>query len=108
RLKGPDENAGSPTALFKSYAQPSVLMGSFESLFLQAEAAERQWISGAAKDFYEQAIRASFDYLEVDAAEFNTYNGQASVNFDNAADKVERIIEQKWLALNSISSIEAW
>ncbi len=107
-FKGPAENDGFPSALFKSYNQPSVLMGSFESLFLQAEAAQRGWIPGTAKSFYEQAIQESFDYMEVDANAFATYNVQTTVNFDDAEDKIERIIEQKWLALNSISSIEAW
>ena len=107
-FKGPEENGGSPAALFKSFDQPSVLMASFESLFLQAEAAQREWIDGSPKLFFEQAIQESFGYMEVNPAEFATYNSQPDVNFDQASDKIERIIEQKWLALNSISSIEAW
>ncbi|MBX3238835.1 MAG: SusD/RagB family nutrient-binding outer membrane lipoprotein [Chitinophagaceae bacterium] len=108
-FKGPGENGGLPAALFKSPGQALVLMGSFESLFLQAEAAQRGWLSGAdAKSLYEQAIRESFKYMEVPDAEFAAYNAQATVNFDEATDKIERIITQKWLSLNSISSIEAW
>lgn len=107
-FKGPEENQGRPAALFKSYDQPSVLMASFESLFLQAEAAQRGWIDGAAKSFYEQAIQESFKYMEVGASEFEDYNSQDEVNLDQAPDKIARIIEQKWLAMNSISSIEAW
>jgi hypothetical protein len=107
-FKGPDENGGKPAALFKSATQASVMMGSFESLFLQAEAAERGWITGSAKAFYEQGIQESFKYMEVAAAAFAAYNSQNIVNLDKADDKIERIIEQKWLALNSISSLEAW
>lgn len=108
-FRGPAENGGQPAALFKSAVQPLVLMGSFESLFLQAEAAARGWITGSsAKALYEEAIRESFKYMEVNAGEFAAYNSQATVNLDNATDKIERIVEQKWLALNSISSIEAW
>lgn len=107
-FKGPEENGGKPAALFKSYDQPSVLMASFESLFLQAEAAQRGWIDGAAKTFYEEAIQESFKYMEVSTSEFADYNNQDEVNFDQASDKIARVIEQKWLALNSISSIEAW
>lgn len=107
-FKGPEENGGAPAALFKSYDQPSVLMASFESLFLQAEAAQRGWIDGSPKLFFEQAIQESFDYMEVDPSEFAAYNDQPDVNLDQASDKIARIIEQKWLALNSISSIEAW
>lgn len=107
-LLGPNENGGKPAALFKSPTQPSVLMGSFESLFLQAEAAQRGWIEGTPKGYYEEAIRESFKYMNVDPAAFESYNSQAIVNLDDTAEKITRIIEQKWLALNSISSIEAW
>ncbi|MEZ0486539.1 SusD/RagB family nutrient-binding outer membrane lipoprotein [Fibrella aquatica] len=107
-FKGPQENSNRPAALFKSATQPSVLMGSFESLFLQAEAAQRGWLSGSAKDLYEKGISESFKYMEVPATELAVYNAQATVNLDQATDKIARIVEQKWLALNSISSLEAW
>ena len=106
--KGPVENNGNPTGVFKRFNQPSVLLSSFESLFLQAEAAQRGWIAGAAKTFYENAIQESFKYLTVPVSEFAAYNAQNNVNFDSGSDKITRIIEQKWLALNSINSIEAW
>ncbi|MGV3561036.1 SusD/RagB family nutrient-binding outer membrane lipoprotein [Larkinella arboricola] len=107
-FKGPQENNDKPGALFKSATQPSVLMGSFESLFLQAEAAQRGWITGSAKTFYEQGIQESFKYMEVAATAFAAYNAQPTVNLDQVPDKMAAIITQKWLALNSISSIEAW
>lgn len=107
-FRGPTENTQKPAALFKSAMQPSVLMGTFESLFLQAEAAQRGWISGSAKNLYEQAIQESFKYMEVGVGAFAPYNAQPSVNFTDATNKIARIIEQKWLALNSISSLEAW
>ncbi len=108
-FRGPAENGGQPAALFKSPVQALVLMGAFESLFLQAEAAARGWITGSsAKALYEEAIKESFKYMEVGAGAFDAYNAQATVDLDAAPDKIERIAEQKWLALNSISSIEAW
>ncbi len=107
-LKGPNENGGQPTGLLKGFNQPAVLLSSFESLFLQAEAAQRGWIGGSASGFYENGIRESFKYLEVPATEFTAYNAQAGVNYTLAANKIERIIEQKWLSLNSINSFEAW
>jgi hypothetical protein len=106
-LLGPNENGSQPAGLLKSAQQPSVLLASFESLFLQAEAAERGWLSGA-EQLYEEAIKESFKYMTVPASEFAVYNSQPSVTFALAPNKVQRIIEQKWLALNSISSIEAW
>ncbi len=107
-LKGPAENGNQPAALFKSLVQPSVLMTAAESLFLQAEAAQRGWLSGSAQAFYEEAIRESFKYMEVPASAFTAYNAQETVSFNAAPNKIARIIEQKWLALNSISSVEAW
>jgi hypothetical protein len=107
-FRGPNENTNRPAGLFKSFNQPAVLLSSFESLFVQAEAAQRGWISGSAATLYENGIRESFKYAEVNAAEFAAYNAQASVSFSAASDKIERIIEQKWLAMNSTNSIEAW
>lgn len=107
-FRGPNENSNKPAGLFKSFSQPAVLLSSFESLFLQAEAAQRGWISGSAASFYENGIKESFKYLEVNASDFVAYNNQASVNFAAAGNKIERIIEQKWLSMNSINSIEAW
>jgi len=108
-FRGPLENGGQPAGLFKSPTQPLVVMGAFESLFLQAEAAERGWLSGAnAKSLYENGIRESFKYMGAAEADFALYNEELSVNYDEAADKIERIISQKWLALNGINSIEAW
>ena len=56
-----------------------MLMGSFECLFLQAEAAERGWIIGQAKFFYEQAIQESFKYIEAGTDGFAVYNTQPVV-----------------------------
>lgn len=107
-LKGPSENGNKASGVFNRFNQPSVLLSSFESLFLQAEAVEREWITGSANAFYESAIKESFSYLSVPAMEFSSYNNQSSVNLANTTAKIARIIEQKWLALNSINSIEAW
>ncbi|WP_143959778.1 SusD/RagB family nutrient-binding outer membrane lipoprotein [Litoribacter populi] len=104
---GPAEN-GSPTGLFRSHNQASMMMSSFESLFLQAEAAQRGWISGSPADFYNRAILESFQLLTVSANETSQYIGQAEVALESAENPLHRIIGQKWLALNSINSIEAW
>lgn len=104
---GPQENGGQPGALFKRSIQSSVLLGSFESLFLQAEAAGRGWISGEAKAYYNLAIEESFKYMEA-AAGYSDYIIQDKVDLDQAVDKIERIIEQKWLSLNTINGFEAW
>ncbi len=107
-FKGPNENNSAPTGLFSKFDQSSVLLSSFEALFLQAEAAQRGWLNGTAKVFYDQAIAESFNYLSVPATELTAYLNQEVVDFEAAPDKIARIIEQKWLSLNSVSSIEAW
>ncbi|HRP58196.1 SusD/RagB family nutrient-binding outer membrane lipoprotein [Agriterribacter sp.] len=104
---GPQENGGQPGALFKRSTQSSVLLGSFESLFLQAEAAERGWISVNAKTLYNLAIEESFKYMEATDG-YAGYIIQDEVDLDKAGDKIERIIEQKWLSLNTINGFEAW
>lgn len=105
---GPVENNNAPAGIFKSPEQPNILLSSFESLFLQAEAAERGWMSGSAAAFYETAILESFRYTETDESLLHEYLLQESVSYSSASNRIERIIEQKWLALNSISNIEAW
>jgi len=105
-----------------------------ETYFLLAEAALREWISGDAKDLYEQGIRTSMEqhgvaignYLSVTAnPEYytdpnnellsfdlsNTSNGgNVTVAWSSAvtdAAKLEAIITQKWIA-NYPLGFEAW
>jgi len=105
-FKGPLDGNNQPAGLFKSATQPLVFFSAAESYFLQAEAAQRGWLNtGAAADFYQQAIAASFDYLGVAKEELQPYLEQVNVRFDNS---IEKIIEQKWLALNGIDGAEAW
>jgi len=101
-------NAG----ILKSATQKAVIMLPSESSFLQAEAVARGWMTGDAKALYQQGIKESFEYLGVAnaAAAAATYYGQAinKVGYDASTNKVEAIIYQKWLSLNSISGWEAW
>lgn len=106
-FKGPQENNGQSTGLFHSFSQPLILLSDFESLFLQAEAAYRGWLTSPMDEFYQQGIQASFTYLKVNTG-LSTYISGPEVTLSNTPNPLEKIIEQKWLALNSISSIEAW
>ncbi|GBU08446.1 hypothetical protein AwDysgo_17770 [Bacteroidales bacterium] len=105
-FRGPQENGGKPAGIYKSSTQPSMFLSSFESLFIQAEAAQRGWINKSSKELYEQAVGESFLYIGASGVE--DYLAQSSVALDNASNKIERIIEQKWLSLNSLSGFEAW
>jgi hypothetical protein len=107
-LKGPQENAGEPTGLLHAFDQSSVLMTAFESLFLQAEAAQRGWIQAEAAELYKEAIKASMVYSKIPEHRIEAYLDQPDIALSADNGALEQIILQKWLALNSISSIEAW
>lgn len=108
-FKGPKENNNTPAGLFKSATQSALIFSASESYFLQAEAALRGWTSRASVDeLYKKAIQASFNYIGVSLAEQNLYLGQESIQLSSASDKLNRIIEQKWLALNGVNGVEAW
>jgi hypothetical protein len=83
-----------------------------ESMFLQAEAAERGWISGDPQTLYQQAITASYEYLLVtsaDSAAAAYYSqGLPNVGWAASSNKLEAIIVQKWAALNGLDLLEVW
>src|SRR5690606_28529477 len=58
---------------------PSVMMPYSEVLFLQAEAAERNWIAGDAAALYRSAIRASMEQLGIPEGEITAYLVQPEV-----------------------------
>ncbi|WP_295770800.1 SusD/RagB family nutrient-binding outer membrane lipoprotein [uncultured Mucilaginibacter sp.] len=94
--------------LAKSETQDQWLFTSVESLFLQAEAMQRGWISGDAKSEYNAAITESFNYLGAPGAATYIVSNTAIVNFDAATDKVRQIVMQKYLALTGINNFEAY
>jgi hypothetical protein len=97
--------------VLKGVDQSSPVLPSHMSLFMQAEAAQRGWIAGSAKDFYQQAITESFINLGRTAAEAMAYYSQAgvnNVNFDASDNKIEAIIRQKWASENSLNPFESW
>ncbi|MFZ5431153.1 MAG: SusD/RagB family nutrient-binding outer membrane lipoprotein [Bacteroidota bacterium] len=104
-FRGPAENGGQPAGLFKSPVQASVLMTSAESIFLQCEAAWRGWITAPAESLYRDAIGESFNYLGVPSGHITEFLTRPGVAYEGT---LEQIIRQKWLALNSLSGIEAW
>jgi len=89
--------------------EPSIVLGYPEVQFMLAEAVVRNWISGDAKTYYENGVKASFDFYHTYADDYASYVKPEdaedyllndSVNFDNAtsADKqIELIITQKYL-----------
>lgn len=108
----PDHVSNFGPGLLKSPEMGSVLMLAAESYFLQAEAALDGYIAGDAQALYEMGITASFDYLGVEEAETEAaaYYSQPieNVGWEASPNKLEAIITQKWLALNSINGFESW
>lgn len=87
-------------AVFTATQAPAVLFSYAEQLFILAEAAQRNLVSGNAADLYEKAIRASFKQYNITGKPVDDYIAQAAVAY-NAGNYKKSIGEQKWLALFS-------
>ncbi|WP_324671553.1 SusD/RagB family nutrient-binding outer membrane lipoprotein [Hymenobacter sp. GOD-10R] len=119
--------------ILKGYDAPVPLLLAAESYFLQAEAKSRGYLTGGdagAKTDYNNGIRASFVYFYTPAPSQSTTANNVSanavpdytkylatntankmVNWDVASDrpdKLDKIIYQKYLAMNTVTAIEAW
>lgn len=88
---------------------PSIIFTAAESLFLQAEAAQRGYITGDAQSLYEAAVQASFNYTG-NSAGYTAYMAQTSpdIQWNLATDKIKLIISQKWFAMNGINILSAY
>ncbi len=86
------------------------ILTDFESLFIQAEAAQRNLISGDAKALYEKAVTRSFVHMGLASGLATNFlaSAYATVNFDVASNKLQLILTQKWAALNGVAPVEVW
>jgi Susd and RagB outer membrane lipoprotein len=107
-----------------SMGQPIMLAA--ESLFLQAEAQLKGYIPGTFATTFDQGITQSFTYLYKDVtnvvgtgknvtADVATYKTDNAASYlvniglaTTAAERLEAIITQKYIALNMINSEEGW
>ena len=71
--------------------------------FLFAEAAQRGFIDADAETFYNEGIRLSFEYWQVNQ-DIDAYLAQDGVSYDG---EMETIITQKWLA-GFLVGLEGW
>jgi hypothetical protein len=100
--------------LIRSYDQDAIIMTDFESLFLQAEAAYKGYITGNVKALYESAVTQSILYMggpTGNTATAATYLADATkpmVNYDAAPNKVKTILTQKWISMIGISPTTLW
>lgn len=110
-----DGISGIGNGILSGYDAPVVLISAAQSNFLQAEAVLKGWVSGDAKTFYENGIKASFRTLlkgkagDVDTA-IAQYIGDSYGNWDSipTGNKLEAIITQKWISMTYTHSFEAW
>ncbi|MDQ2656145.1 MAG: SusD/RagB family nutrient-binding outer membrane lipoprotein [Bacteroidota bacterium] len=85
------------------------LISAAEVHFILAEAAVKGWAAGDAEEHYEEGVRASLETWKVDD-DYATYIAEPEVIFPAAgtdAEKLEQIIEQKWIA-SWTAATEAW
>lgn len=86
---------------------PSVLMTFAEFSFIKAEAAERGWITGSAKQFYEDGIRASLQRWALAPSDISAYLAQSAVQYAGGTVGRNQIALQKWIALFT-EGLDAW
>jgi len=94
-----------------TFDKSSPLLTDFESLFIQAEATERGYLSASTgKALYNAAMTQSFVYMGLTpaAAAAYTVSDKANANYDLASNKINLILQQKWVSLNGVAPIEIW
>ncbi|MDF9796614.1 hypothetical protein OKW21_001877 [Catalinimonas alkaloidigena] len=96
-----------------------IIMTNAETQFILAEAAERGWITGDPEVFYRAGVISSMNYWgvsfpytspegdEVTISDFEDYYAQQEVDYAQAENKLQRIGEQKWIAMY-FTGLEAW
>lgn len=107
--------------LMQSPSQPAILISSWESEFLQAEAVQRGLLPGSAQALYEQAITDNFAWLNVftdgNTANLSTgywstaYLAQNIANVSwaaSSADPLGAILTQKYISECFTDPLESW
>jgi hypothetical protein len=102
--------AGDAGTMIGTPTKSAPLLTDFESLFIQAEAAQRNLIAGDPQSLYESAVAQSFSYMGLTATEAANFVSQPSplVNYANGSDKLKLILTQKWASLNGVAPVEIW
>ena len=88
-------------------AAPLALLTYSEVLFLEAEAAERGWITGNATQLYDDAIRASMEQYGIATTAIDAYLAQPRVVYATGAAGLTQIAYQKWVSL-FLQGMEGW
>jgi hypothetical protein len=104
-------SAGNKGYMIGTFDKSAPLLTDFESLFVQAEATERGYITGTTgKALYNAAMTQSFVYMGLTTAAAAAYivSDKSTVNYDLASNKLNLILTQKWVSLNGIAPVEIW
>jgi hypothetical protein len=103
-------SVGDETTMIGTPEKSAPILTDFESLFIQAEAAQRGLIAGDAKSLYESAVTQSFSYMGFSSSASSDFLTQLNpkVNYDLGSDKLEIILTQKWASLNGVAPVEIW
>lgn len=100
--------------VLKSPSMNANILSSAEALFLQAEAAQRGYISGTPSTFYQAGITASFVDDGLTAAQAQAYYVQGNIAYPAGGigvitdQQLQAIIVQKWAALDPYGALEAF
>lgn len=87
---------------------PTPLISYWEVKFIEAEAIVRTGGSDAdALDALKEAVTANMLYIGVDQGEANSYVNGLSLS-GSESDKIQTIINEKWIALYGNAPLEAW
>jgi hypothetical protein len=102
--------AGSKGHMIGTFDKSAPLLTDFESLFIQAEAVNRGYITGDAKALYNAALTQSCLYMGLTAADAATFIAleKVNVNYELAPNKINLILMQKWCSLNGVAPLEIW
>lgn len=110
--QGNDVISGFGSGILTAPTMDAFILPAFESLFLQAEAAQRGFIPGDPSALFKEAVTESFRILGVTDFEnaARIFYSQASdkVNIDVSSNKIKTIILQKWAALNAYDPLESY
>ena len=66
-----------------------------------AEAAQKGWISGSAKTFYDKGVTLNMERWAIPSNEISTYLSNPKVSLDGT-NNLEKIATQKWFALFTV------
>ena len=98
--------------ILNSPTAPALLFSASQSLFMQAEAAQRGMLPGNPSALFKQGVEESFRYLGAGNAAaadaFISGSSDPAVNIAISSNVLQTILVQKWVAECGLDGYEAW